>query len=172
MSHAFDEYFLQLYPRLRALAGCWWGYERSDHTLTPTAVVHEAYLALRRSPPVGDCDVSFFLACAARAIHQHLIDSARAKACQKRNGRWTRVDIDYAECRKQEKNRLDIFELIDELRYLEKVCQRAARVAEMKLFGGMSTPQIATVLGVSPRTVSSDWRFARAALQSSLAEPS
>lgn len=148
-----------LYDDLREIGGHLLRAERADHTLQPTALVNEAYLRL-----VGQRDVSWsgrahFLAVAARVMRRVLVDHARRRAAAKRDPRrlltgWQSAPADT--------DPLDLLELEDALLRLAAMDERAARVVELRYFGGMEVEEAAEVLGVSPRTVKRDWRLARA----------
>jgi RNA polymerase sigma-70 factor, ECF subfamily len=136
-------------------------------TLQPTALVHEAYLKM------GSADKRWsgrdhFMAVASIAMRQVLVDHARRKKADKRGGGVARVDISVEGMGEdQESSRaLRVLELHDLLTRLAQLDERAAQIASMRLFGGMSQDQIANVLDVSRVTVTTDWRFARAWLAS------
>jgi RNA polymerase sigma factor (TIGR02999 family) len=155
-----------VYAELRALAASFLR-DRPAHTLQPTALVHEAYLKLGRSDRAsrGGCvDQEHFMALAATAMRQVLVDHARRRLRIKRGGgARTLIDVstvmDSATASRRAYQTLELDEL---LLTLATADQRAARVAEMRLFGGMTQEQIANVLCVSRMTVVSDWAFARA----------
>jgi len=157
-----------VYEELRVLAG---SYLRSDphHTLQPTALVHEAYLKLQRSNSEWS-EKSHFVATAAIAMRQILVDHARAKHSLKRGGSMARTDISMdllpAESEKSQAREMRVLELDELLTKLAAADPRAARIAELRLFGGMEQKHIAEVLGVSRTTVVNDWAFARAWLTS------
>ena len=151
-----------VYAEMRALASSYLR-DRPDHTLQPTALVHEAYLKLGRSSPEFN-DQEHFKAMAAAAMRQVLVDHARRKLAAKRGG-GARVDIDVSTVMDTSGDgRLEFrtLELNDLLETLASADPRAARVAELRLFGGLTQEQIAKVLSVSRMTVTTDWNFARA----------
>jgi RNA polymerase sigma factor (TIGR02999 family) len=152
-----------IYPQLRALAGSWWFREPTDHTLSPTAVVHEAYLALRRSAPDTERGRAYFFAAAAQAMRRVLVDHARRRS---RRPEVCRVSIEGLA--KDEHPQVSVLELDDALCELAREHPRSARGAEYRLFAGMSPAQIVAVLDVSERTVQLDWRFARSFLRARL----
>lgn len=168
---SMDALLPAVYAELRAIAG---NYLRSDaaHTLQPTALVHEAFIKM-----VGaDKEWSgrdHFMAVAAKAMRQVLVDHARKKAAAKRGGADTRpapraeISIDGLPDRAGGSTReMRVMELDELLNELAKADPRAARGAEMRLFGGMEQEQIARVLGISRTLVTTDWQFARAWLAS------
>ena len=153
--------FACLYGELHALAGRIGG--RGRGTLTPTALVNEAYLKLVRpegSPPIADR--VHFLNLAARAMRQVLVNHARDRAAAKRGGNRERerITVVVAETPAAEGG-TDLLDLHEALGALEQVDARQAAIAELKLFGGLSTAEIALLQGVSTRTVELDWRMAK-----------
>ena len=164
-----DELFSAIYEELRAIAGAWWRQQSPDHTLQPTAVVHDAYIKIA-SGPVNVQDENHFRSLAARAMRQVLVSHARKRAADKRGGadlrRVTLSGIgDSGEL--DASDLLDLDAAMDELGGLEP---RYASIVEMRYFAGMSVEQVADVLGVSSRTVFADWRHARAWLARRLAD--
>ncbi len=155
-----------VYDELRGLAAARLAAERSDHTLQPTALVHEAYLKL-----VGQQDANWkgrahFFAVAAQAIRRILIDHARKHRAIKR-GAGRRVTLSGVDDLPGQSD-VDIVALDDALRRLAEKSERQARVVELRFFGGLSVEQAAQVLDVSPGTIKGDWRFARAWLAQQL----
>ena len=148
------------YGELRSIAGALMQRERVEHTLQPTALVHEVYLKLVGSTPPRLNDRTHFLAVAARAMRQVLVDHARRHLAERRGGGWQRVTLDEALAPQldREFEVLDLDRLLDAFAALDP---RAAQVAEMRIFAGMTIPEIASALGVSPRTVDGDWAMAR-----------
>ncbi|GAB4545683.1 MAG: hypothetical protein Tsb0013_03720 [Phycisphaerales bacterium] len=146
-------------------------YLRSDphHTLQPTALVHEAYIKLAQTGSNWESR-NHFVATAAIAMRQILVDHARRRTALKRGGSGRRVDLSIEllpEAGDAPTSRdIRVLELDDLLSTLARSDQRAARVAELRLFGGMDLQQIASVLSVSRTTVVNDWSFARAWLAS------
>jgi len=162
-----------VYAELKALAGSYLaaggaggGAGGRAHTLQPTALVHEAYLKLM-SKDRQWAGRDHFIATAARAMRQVLVDHARGKGREKRGGGMAREVLTIETVADGRGARaLRVLELDELLEQLAKADERAARVAEMRLFGGMEQEQIARVLGVSRMTVTTDWQFARAFLAS------
>lgn len=143
--------------------------ERAGHTLTPTALVHEVYLRLVDESRIDWTDRARFFAIAARAMRQILVDHARARAAAKRGGGLLRVTISGNDIAGGD-GALDALALSDAFERLGARDERAASVAEMRVFGGLTHEEIAHALGVSRRTVDSDWTFARRWLSRALAE--
>ncbi len=150
-----------LYDELHQLAGGYLARERPDHTLQPTALVHEAYLKLIDGSSVDWNDRQHFFATAARAMRNLLVDHARGKKRAKRGGGWKRVEIDPA-ITNEDDEAIDLVELDRALDKLREHSERQARIVELRYFAGLSVDQVADVTGLSERTVARDWRFARA----------
>lgn len=154
---------------LRALAGSYLQRERPDHTLQPTALVHEVYLKLVDQTQADYVDRRHFLAVASRAMRQILVDHARRHRTAKRGGDHIRVTLNDALLRDRACD-VDLVSLDDALADLEKLDQRRSRVVELRFFGGMTNQEAAEVLGVSPKTTEADWYVARAWLRRALSE--
>ena len=156
--------FADVYEVLRSQAGRMMNAESPGHTLQPTALVHEAYLRLAGEDPERWQSRTHFLAVAARAMRRILIDHARARSRQKRGDGWRRVTFDDGAAPGSPQATFDALDLIHFdrcLADLERGHARLGRVAEMKLYGGMTCQEIAAFLGVSQRTAEGDWAFAR-----------
>jgi RNA polymerase sigma factor (TIGR02999 family) len=156
---ALDRLVPLVYDDLRRVAGRQLGHEFVERTLNPTALVHEAYLKLARGGALAATDRAHFLAIAARAMRQVLVDQARERKAAKRGGGdWDRTTLTdgawVAEFRPDELLALE--------EALEELEPRQRQVVEYRFFGGMEDKEIATVLGVSERTVHRDWVKARA----------
>ncbi|MGE5177250.1 MAG: ECF-type sigma factor [Hyphomicrobiales bacterium] len=158
-----------VYDDLRSVASRAMRDERAGHTLTPTALVHEVYLRLVDESRIDWTDRARFFAIAARAMRQILVDHARARAAAKRGGGLLRVTISGNDIAGGD-GALDALALSDAFERLGARDERAASVAEMRVFGGLTHEEIAHALGVSRRTVDSDWTFARRWLSRALAE--
>ncbi len=156
-----------LYDELHAVAVRFFRKERTDHTLQPTALVHEAYLRLVDQDGVEAQDRAHFLALAARLMRQILIDHARHRRSQKQGGMRVRVPLNDVYPVSDE-DAADLLALQDALAALEELDERKARVVELRFFSGLTAEETAEVLGVSLGTVERDWRFSRAWLQREL----
>ena len=160
---AFDRIAELLYDELRVMAHRHLQSERGDHTLTTTALVHEAYVELSgRTGPAWRGRAQFF-ALLSRVMRHVLIDYARRRNAAKRGGGEVHVALDEATAGAD----AEIFELLSVNRALEQLearDERLARLVECRFFGGMPDAEIAEALGVSTRTVERDWRRARAYL--------
>ena len=135
--------------------------ERSDHTLQPTELVHEAFLKLVDPSRIEWQDRAHFLGIAARAMRQVLIDHARRRAASKRGAGLERVTLDTSRLRLSpgpETEALDLDRVLEKLSHQD---ERAGKVAELRIFGGLTVRETAACLDVSERTVDNDWAFAR-----------
>jgi RNA polymerase sigma-70 factor (ECF subfamily) len=164
--------FELLYPNLRLIAGRIFREQAGPHTLQPTAVLHETYLKLFGAASRGHAswqDRSHFLNVAARAMRQVLVNHARDKHAAKRGGDAVRVTLGDADAagRALEPGVLDIDAALTELSALD---ERQGRIAELRVFGGMTNPEIAQALSVSLRTVELDWSMAKRWLASRLGQ--
>lgn len=149
-----------LYPELRRLAAGLFRKERAEHTLQPTAVVHEAYLRLVSQDGASWRDRAHFLGIAARVMRQVLVDHARTRAAQKRGGDRERVTLTDA-AQVGSGGDLELLDLHQALERFASLDPRASRVVELRVFGGLTVEETAHVIGVSSRTVTDDWAMAR-----------
>lgn len=157
---AASDLFPLLYDELRRLAAAQYG-SRSSPTLQPTALVHEVWLRIANAP--GEVrGREHFLAIAARAMRQVLVDHARRRAAEKRGGALERVTLDERIGSRADTDGIDFLALDDALGRLAQIDERSARGAELRLLAGLSSEEIALVQGVTPRTVQIDWRAANA----------
>jgi RNA polymerase sigma factor (TIGR02999 family) len=157
-----------VYGELHRMAQRYMRYERPDHTLQPTILVHETYLEL-----VGSADCSWqnrahFYAAAALSMRRILIDYARARNAEKRGGRRAQIELDEAISFTDHKceELLALDEALDRLAALDA---RQSQVVELRFFGGLTEEEIAKVLNVSVRTVKREWTTARGWLHAELA---
>jgi RNA polymerase sigma factor (TIGR02999 family) len=153
-----------VYEELRALAGRYFRGANGGE-VAPTSVVHEAYLKLSEAHP-GWKDQQHFQAIAATAMRQILIDRVRKKNADKRGGGWERVTLSVS--LEGVSSQLDLEGLDDALRELGELDARQARIVELRFFGGLTVPEVATHLQVSTSTVEKEWRRARAWLGAKL----
>jgi RNA polymerase sigma factor (TIGR02999 family) len=155
---ALEQLVPLVYEDLRRLAQRQLGHEYGERTLNATALVHESYLKLGRSALVAS-DRAHFLAIAARAMRQVLVDHARdRKAAKRGGGLWERTTLTDG-AQSQELDADAVLALEEALAGLEP---RQRQVVECRFFGGMEEQEIATALGVTERTVQRDWVKARA----------
>ncbi len=160
---AADELVPMVYGELHNLAVHYMRLERGDHTLQPTALVHEAYMRLVDQRNASWQNRSHFFGIAAQAMRRILVDHARRKRAGKREG-GDRVTLDASVAEAPERS-VDLIALDDALTRLAELDPRQARVVELRFFGGLDIEQTAESLGISPATVKRDWTFARAFLQ-------
>jgi len=157
-----------VYEELRNLAAVHLARERPDHTLQPTALVHEAYLKLVDQTQARWKGRAHFFAVAAQAIRRILIDHARKHKALKRQAA-KRVTLSLASDVSDEAD-IDFVALNDALERLANHSERQVRVVELRFFAGMTVEEVSHVLGVSQATVKADWRFARAWLEKEMAD--
>jgi len=156
-----------IYDGLHAIARRQLDRERADHTLNPTALVHEAYLKLVDQRQVRWQNRAHFYALAARAMRRILVNHARDRLAQKRGGGHVAVTLDEA-LLPVDLPSADLVALDEALVRLQAQSERPAQVVEYRFFGGLTHEEIAHVLDVSVPTVQRDWRFARAWLSREL----
>jgi RNA polymerase sigma factor (TIGR02999 family) len=136
-------------------------------TLQTTALVNESYFRLARPATSDVQDRVHFLAIASRAMRQVLIDRARARAAAKRGGGVGELDLEAHDPATPARGD-EMLALEESLLELERVDPRLGQVVEMRFFGGMTFEEVGSALGLSDRTIKSDWRKARAFLESRL----
>lgn len=152
-----------VYDELRRLATAKMASERNDHTLQPTALVHEAFLRLAELHRVRWRNRRYFFGAAARIMRQLLVDHARRHRAAKRGaGKDLQLDEGFVLSDEQAH---EIVVLDDALQDLERLDGRQSRVVELRYFGGFSVPETAEALSISAATVKRDWVVARAWLQ-------
>ena len=167
------ELFPLIYGELRRMAGRYLGRERRNHTLQPTALVHEAWLRLQNDRDVKWQGRTHGLALGAQAMRRLLVDHGRHQKRDKRGGGNQPVALDdlllaaTAGAVPVE----DLLTLEAALTRLEAVDHRAAQVVILRFFSGMTSPEVAEHLGLSVRTVESDWTHAKAWLKRELSGP-
>lgn len=157
---AKDELVPFVYDELKRQARIMMSSERNNHTLQPTALVHEAFLRLNNQAGIDWRNRSHFYGIASRLMRQILIDHARQHATAKRGNRPIHFSLDDVQMPVEE--RADsLLVLNDVLDRLEKLDEQQAKVVEMRFFGGMTNGEIAESLNISERTVVRDWQAAR-----------
>jgi RNA polymerase sigma-70 factor, ECF subfamily len=156
-----------VYEELRRLAHRYMGGQPADHTLQTTALVNEAYLRMADQKRSSFANRSHFLAVAAKAMRQILIDYAKASLRQKRGGGASKVELDGVALISPEAPAA-LVNLNDALERLATLDPRAAQGVELRYFGGLQQDEIAAVLKVSAVTVRRDWVFAKAWLYAEL----
>jgi RNA polymerase sigma-70 factor (ECF subfamily) len=166
-STAEERLIALVYGELRRLASYYMKAERSNHTLQPTALVHEAYVRLTKLHSIQWQDRAHFFATASNIMRRILVDYARSSLTQKRAARREAIPIEelLISCVGRSS---DFIALDDAMTELAKLDPRQCRVVELRFFGGLSEEEAALILGVSPRTVKRDWRIAKAWLYNKL----
>ena len=160
-----------LYKELHRIAARQLRSERMDHTLQPTALVHEAYLKLSDSRESKFADQSHFLGVACRVMRQVLVDYARSRATQKRSGGVNRNQVITTNLQVPDDTGMELIDLIELDSALDALAgedQALARLVEMRYFGGMTAEESAEALGISVHVVRHDLRFAQAWLRRKL----
>lgn len=158
---ALERVFPLVYDELRRVAGYQLRGERGGHTLQPTALVNEAYMKLVRSPGVDWRDRAHFVAIAARAMRQVLVDHARRRDAAKRGGDMQQTTLSGVPLG-VDMNSEELLALDEALNRLDALEPRLRQVVEYKFFGGLTDKETAELLGVTPRTAQRDWAKARA----------
>ncbi len=150
-----------VYAELRRLAAHYLRGERPDHTLQPTALVHEAYLRLTKLREMDWQSRSHFFATAATVMRRILVDHARAQQADKREGFREAISLDEALIVSPARSS-QLIALDDALDRLAKLDVRRSKIVELRFFGGLNEEETGAVLGISVRTVKRDWRVAKA----------
>ncbi len=158
---ALARLFELAYPELRRIAQACLAAERQGRNIQATELVHEAYLRLVDLDRMRWQDRSHFFAVGATIMRRILVEHARARSSAKRGGDTQCVQLDEALLVAEEPDR-DLARLDDALEALEQFDRRKAKVVEMRYFGGLTTSEMAAVLGVSEQTVNLDWSLAKA----------
>lgn len=164
---ALDRLLPMVYDHLKGIAERELRRERPGHTLTPTALVHEAYLRLIELDRITWRGRAHFFGACAQAMRRILISYARMKKADKRGGGLAHVPIDDVVVAAQSRPG-DLVALDDALTRLETMSERQARIVECRFFAGMGVEETAKALGVSPATVKREWTAARAWLNREL----
>jgi RNA polymerase sigma-70 factor, ECF subfamily len=162
-----EQLFADVYTELRAVAAGYLRRERKDHTLRPTALVHEVYLKLVDQTRVAWRSQAHFLAIASQAMRRILVDHARRRAATKRGGNRRRIALDDNLAVAANRDE-DVLELDAALTKLTKLDGRQANMIELRFFGGLSIAEVAKVTGISKRSVEREWTMVRAWLRREL----
>jgi RNA polymerase sigma factor (TIGR02999 family) len=165
---ALDRLMPIVYRDLRRQAAAQLRREGREHTLQPTALVHELFLRLVGQREAAWAGRAHFLAVCAGLMRRILVDHARRRSRLKRGGTLCRVDLDWEPAAPGRD--LELIALDQALQDLQALDGDQARLVELRFFGGLSTEEAAQVLGVSSRTVKRDWRSARAWLLQRLSQ--
>jgi len=167
--HAANQLLPLGYEELRRLAARKMGHETPGQTLQPTALVHEAYLRLVGEGTGSHWDSrGHFFAAAAEAMRRILVENARRKKSAKHGGGLARQDLD-AERVSLPEVREDVIALDEALTKFAAVQPQAAQLVQLRYFAGLSIPEAAHTLGISPRTADRLWAYARAWLHQEIA---
>jgi RNA polymerase sigma factor (TIGR02999 family) len=156
-----------VYQDLRRRAAAYLRRERRDHTLQPTALVHEAYLRLVNQDRAVWQNRAQFFGVASQIMRRILVDHARRGRMAKRSGRWARVTLDERIAGMPPLG-VDVLDLDDALTRLAEFDPRKSRIAELRFFTGLSLEETGHVLDISVATVERDWQAARAWLYAAL----
>lgn len=161
---ALDQITPLIYRELRRIAASHLRRERSDHTLRPTELLHEAFLHLIKQQDQSWKNRAHFFGVAAHLMRHILVDHARAKNSEKRGGGVQKVALDEA-LSEAGSRPAQLIALDDALQELEKLDPRKGRIIELRFFGGLSIEETAVAAGISTATVSREQRMAEAWLQ-------
>ncbi len=160
-----------VYDELRRLARAYLRRERSDHTLEPTALVHEAYLRLVDQDRLEWQGRSHFFAVGAQMMRRLLVDHARKRGRVKRGGEWQQVTLGHAATPLfgRELDHDELLALDQAIDRLNQLDTRQAQIVELRFFAGLEVAEVAELIGVSKRTIEGNWTHARAWLRRELA---
>jgi len=161
--NALDRLMPLVYGELRKIAASYLRRERKDHTLQPTALVHEAYLRLTNQRDMAWQNRAHFYGIAAQMMRRILVDHARKRQAAKRDARSWKVAT--AEVDGGAESAPELLALDRALEELEKIDPQQAKIVELRFFGGLTVEETAEVAGISPRTVKREWRTAKAWLR-------
>ena len=150
-----------VYNELRRIAALYLRRENANHSLQPTALVHEAYLRLAKLQRVDWQGRSHFFAVSATLMRRILVDHARARQAIKRGDGWDAISLDEAIFSSKERAP-EVLALDGALERLSALDARQSKIVELRFFGGMSEEETGHVLGISARTVKREWKLARA----------
>ena len=150
-----------VYEEFRALAHSYFRSQPANHTLQPTAVVHEAFVKLVDRDASSYNDRNHFFAVGALVMRQILVNHAVAKGAKKRGGEARKLQLDEAAVFQPERDE-DVLIVDEMLKELSSLNEKHARIVEMRFFGGLSIAEVADVMGVSTRTIDREWRMCRA----------
>lgn len=158
--YAKDELLPFVYDELKKQARVFMARERGDHTLQPTALVHEAFMRLANQTGIDWKDRKHFYGIASRLMRQILVDHARARATNKRGNQAIHFSVDDIQIPLEERA-ASIISLHEVLERLEEFDERMAKIVEMRFFGGLSNSEIGESLEISERTVGREWKSAK-----------
>lgn len=165
-TEAVNNLFELVYKELRRVAVKYMRRERINHTLQPTALVHEVYLQMVDQSATDWKDRAHFFGIVANTMRQILIMHARAHTAQKRGGKQTQIGLDEVEIGVEQN--VDLIALDEALKNFEVFNSFGCKVVELRFFGGLSNEEVAEVIGVSKSTVKREWKLAKAWLLNKL----
>jgi RNA polymerase sigma factor (TIGR02999 family) len=165
---ALEQLMPLVYDELRRLARSYLRRERPDHTLQPTALVHEAYLRLIEQHSVNWQNRAHFFGLASQMMRRILVNHALARAADKRGGPAQKLSLDEATSLTDERE-VGLIALDEALKELERLDPRQTRIVELRFFGGLSIEETAEALGLSPATVKREWTTAKLWLRRQIA---
>ncbi|MBI1762962.1 MAG: sigma-70 family RNA polymerase sigma factor [Acidobacteria bacterium] len=167
---ARDQLLVIVYEELRKVAASYLRQERADHTLQPTALVHEAYLQLIDQSHANFESRAHFFGAAAHLMRRILVDHARAHKAEKRGSGAERLALDEALNVPAQERDVNLLALDDALHELARLDPQQSRIVELRYFGGLSIEETAAVIGVSPATVKREWTMAKHWLNKQISE--
>ena len=155
-----DELLPLVYRELRKIAAKYMRNDRREHTLQPTALVHEAYIKLVDISDIDWKDRAHFFAVAANVMRNILVDYARAHYAEKRGGHAQHISLEDAD-ELSSHAEIDLLSIDEALRELAKFDARQSKIVELRFFGGLTIEETASVMGISIATVKREWVLAR-----------
>jgi RNA polymerase sigma factor (TIGR02999 family) len=164
----FAEAFREHYDEIRRLAAGVMRAESRDHTLQPTALAHEAFLRLVDQSRIADRGTYYFRACIAKECRRILVEHVRRRRAAIRGGKLAKHPLDDQDSRLAVQGDVELLALHDLVEELYARNESVARVVDLRVFGGLTIPETAEVMGVSPRTVNKYWAFAQTWLKKEL----
>jgi RNA polymerase sigma factor (TIGR02999 family) len=164
---ALDQLLPLVYDELRGIASRYLRREPADHTLQPTALVHEAYVRLIDQRRVRWRNRAHFYAVAAQMMRRILVDHARTRRAEKRGAGWERVPFVEDETAAASGD-VDVVALDEALQRLATFDAQQERIVELRYFGGLTIDEVAEVIGISAATVVREWTIAKAWLRAEL----
>jgi RNA polymerase sigma factor (TIGR02999 family) len=168
---ALERLFPLVYDELRRVAAFYLRRERSDHTLQPTALVNEVYLRLFDQRRVGWQNRAQFFGVAAQLMRRILVSHARSRHAAKRGGSVQRITLQ-DELAVTDQRDVNLLALDDALSKLETIDPEKSKLVELRFFSGLTVPETAEVMSISPRTVDRQWQTAKAWLYREIARSS
>ena len=159
-----------VYDELRGLAASFFNHERNDHTLQPTALVHEAYMKLIGQRKIDWKDRAQFFGAASTVMRRILVDHARKHKAAKRGGGQKKSALDVTLASFEERA-VDIVSLDEALQRLAQIDERKCKIVELRFFGGFTVSETASLLEIPLRTVEREWTMAKAWLRGEIMQP-